>query len=110
PTVTYTSNLTPVAPDTGNPTATVLFKEGATSLRTTTLSGGPTTYTNNTLSVGSHSITVVYTGDTNFNTNTSSALAQTVNKADSSTAVTSSASPGVFGQGIRFTATVSAVA
>src|SRR5207248_5800860 len=38
------------------------------------------------------------------------ALAQTVNQASTTTAVTSSANPSVFGQPVTFTATVSAVA
>jgi hypothetical protein len=39
------------------------------------------TYSTSTLSVGSHSITAVYGGDTNFAGSTSSTLTQTVNAA-----------------------------
>src|SRR5207249_2401981 len=62
------------------------------------------------LSVGTHSITAVYGGDTNFITSTSSAVSQVVNQASTTTAVTSSANPSVFGQSVTFTATVTATA
>ena len=55
---------------------------------------------------GSHSITAVYNGDASFNTSTNSPLTQTVNKSPSTTALTSSANPAVFGQPVIFTATV----
>src|SRR5205807_2049161 len=60
--------------------------------------------------IGTHAITVVYGGDTNFGSSTSATLTQTVNSASSATAVTSSVNPTVFGQSVTFTATVSAVA
>src|SRR5439155_7905575 len=74
-----------------------------------TLSGGSVTYTNSTLSVTSHSITAVYNGDPNFNTNTSGVVTQTVNQADTTTLVATSVNPSVFGQSVTFTATVAAV-
>jgi hypothetical protein len=43
-----------------------------------------------TLSVGSHSITAVYSGDTNYLTSTSNTLTQTVNKNSTTTALTTS--------------------
>src|SRR5205085_7625977 len=42
----------------------------------------------------------------NFNTSTSAAVSQVVNKADTSTSLSSSANPSVFGQTVTFTATV----
>src|SRR5207247_3778697 len=80
-------------------------------LGTATLNAsGVATFTTTALGAGSHAITVVFGGDTNFATSTSAALAQTVNQASTTTAVTSSANPSVFGQPVTFTATVSAVA
>src|SRR5205823_1904621 len=72
------------------------------------LNSGTATYTNSTLSVTNHSITVAYLGDLSFNTNISATLTQTVNKATSATAVASSLNPSVFGQPVTFTATVTA--
>src|ERR1043166_1504550 len=108
--VVFTATVTATAPGAGTPTGTVVFKDGITALRTNILSGGSATYTNSTLSVTSHSVTVVYNGDANFNTNTSSTLAQTVNAANTTTTITSSTNPAVFGQAITFTATVHPVA
>jgi hypothetical protein len=62
------------------------------------------------LVVNAHSITAEYGGDTNFNGSTSSALSQTVSKASTSTSVSSSLNPSIYGQSITFTATVSVIA
>jgi hypothetical protein len=109
--VTFTATVTAVAPGSGTPTGSVTFKDGSTTLGTGTLDAtGKATFTTSSLSVATHSITVEYAGDTNFKTSTSSALSQVVNQADTSTAVTSSANPSVYGQAVTFTATVTAVA
>src|SRR5207249_2021807 len=76
--VVFTATVAATSPGAGTPSGTVVFKDGATALSTNTLSGGSVTYTNSTLSVTSHSMTIVYNGDGNFNTNTSSVLTQTV--------------------------------
>src|SRR4029077_18513294 len=47
-------------------------------------------------------------GDASFLTSTSSDLSQVVNQASTSTAVTTSLTPSVFGQSVTFTATVTA--
>ena len=86
------------SPGTGTPTGTVTFKDGSTTLGTGTLSGGTATFSTSQLAVGPNSITAVYGGDTNFTTSTSSALTQTVNQDGTTTTVTSSANPSVFGQ------------
>src|ERR1035438_9524746 len=56
----------------------------------------PPTRLSSDRSVGSHSITVVYAGDTDFTTSTSSALTQTVNQDATTSAVVSSANASVF--------------
>ncbi len=64
-----------------------------------------------TLPVGNTTVTAVYNGDAGFNPSTGTlAGGQTVGKASSSTVVSSSANPSVFGQSVTFTATVAAVA
>ncbi|WP_030356030.1 Ig-like domain-containing protein, partial [Streptomyces scopuliridis] len=80
-----------------------------TLLGTATLTGGVTTFTTSTLSVGSHSLTAVYNGNVNFAGSTSPIDPQTVNKAATSTALTSAPDPSVFGQPKTLTATVTAV-
>ena len=67
------------------------------------------TLTTSSLSTGAHSITVQYNGDGNFNGSTSSAITQTVDKASTSTLLTSGLNPSTFGQSVTFTATVSVV-
>jgi hypothetical protein len=106
--VTFTAN---VASDISTkPTGEVIFKDGVTSLGTRTLDpSGQATLSTSSLTAGSHSITVEYQGDANFNTGASSALTQQVDKTDTTTALTSSSSPSTYGQSVDFTATVSAV-
>src|SRR5208282_3639322 len=67
-----------------------------------------TTFSTSALAVGSHSITVVYSGDTDFTTSTSAAVTQVVNEDATTSVVASSANPSVFGQLVTFTATVTA--
>jgi hypothetical protein len=101
-----------VAPGAGTPTGTVTFFDGGSSIGTGTLSGGVASFTTSGLVVGSHAITASYGGDGDFNGSSGSLSGnpQQVNKADTSTAVTSSVNPSVFGQSVRFTATVGSVA
>jgi hypothetical protein len=107
--VTFAATVTASSPGSGTPTVTVTFKDGATTLGTGTLSSGHTQFTISTLSVGNHSITAVYNGDPNFSISTSTALTQVVNKASTTTRLTSSVNPTVDGQPVTFTATVAAV-
>lgn len=68
--VTFTANVTAVAPGAGTPTGTVSFYDtfgGPRVLRATqTLTGGQATFTTSALLAGNHSIDVVYNGDSNF--------------------------------------------
>jgi hypothetical protein len=65
------------------------------------------TCTTGALGAGAHAITATYSGDANYQANTSSALAQQVGKASTQTTLASSANPSVYGQTVTFTATVS---
>jgi len=79
--VTFTVTVNAVAPGSGTPTGTVTFKDGATTLGVASLNGiGQATSTTTSLSVGSHNITAIYGGDTNFTGSTSSTYTQTVNE------------------------------
>ena len=109
--VTFTATVSVVAPGAGTPTGTVTFKDGATTLGTGTLNGsGQATFMTAALSVATHSITASYATDGNFASSTSSSLSQVVNPASTTTGLTSSDNPSVFGQSVTFTATVSVVA
>src|SRR5205085_1029097 len=64
-------------------TGNVTFFDGGNSLGSAALNqNGQATFNTSTLSVGSHSITASYEGDSTSATSTSSALAQVVGKAD----------------------------
>jgi hypothetical protein len=77
-TVTFTAMVTGSGGST--PTGNVTFKDGATVLGTNALNASAVaTLSVATLTVGSHSITAIYSGDTNFAASTSSFLTQTVN-------------------------------
>ncbi len=86
-----------------------LNKDGSATLETGTLdSAGKATFTTTSaLAVGLHSsITAVYGSDASFNGSTSPAVTETVNKANTKTALIASPSSSVFGQSVTFTATV----
>ncbi len=103
----YGQSVTLTATVTGqSPGGTITFMNGATPLGTGTLNAGVATFSTSTLSVGSHSLTAIYGGDANNASSTSPALAQVVNQATTTTALTSSANPSTFGAGITLTATV----
>ncbi len=107
--VSFTGIVTPGSPGVGTPTGSVTFKEGSIVLATGTLNASAiATFSTSSLGVGKHSITAVYNGDGKFNVSTATALAQTVNQASTSTRLTSSLNPLVYGQVVTFTATVTA--
>lgn len=81
--VTFTATVAPVAPGAGTPSGTVQFKDGGVNLGSpVALTTGTTQFTTSTLTVGSHAITAVYSGDTNFNISTSTTLTQSINGLD----------------------------
>jgi len=60
------------------------------------------------LDVGNHSIDANYTGDTIYSAAASNTLSHDVNPADTTTTISSSSSPSVFGQNVVFTVHVAA--
>ncbi len=107
--ITFTATVSAVAPASDTPTGTVTFTDGSTTLGTVDLdSAGKAEWTTSTpLTVASHDITATYNGDSDFATS-SATLTQTVNQNGTTTTLTSSANPSVYGQSVTFTATVSA--
>ena len=103
-TATVTSSSTPVT------SGTVTFTDtttGATLASGVALNGsGQASVTLSTLAVGGHTIEAAYNGTTNYQAS-SNTDSFTVNKANTSTGVTSSLNPSIYGQSATFTATVS---
>jgi hypothetical protein len=69
--VFLTATVAPVAPGSGVPTGTVTVKEGNTVVGTGTLDAGQLFLTVQTLTPGTHHLTVTYSGDGNFQASTS---------------------------------------
>ena len=84
--VTFTATVSVNSPGAGTPTGTVMFEDGGVALpsgtvKLTTVGGQQeATYTTSALSVATHSITAVYSGDTN-DLGSTGTLTQTVNQA-----------------------------
>jgi len=78
--VTFTATVKPSG--SGTPTGTVTFKDGGTTIGTGTLGGvggaQQATFTTSALTPGSHTITAVYNGDSNFAGSTSAPLIEQV--------------------------------
>jgi uncharacterized protein YjbI with pentapeptide repeats len=112
--VTFTATIAVTSPGAGHPGGTVEFKDGSSDISgcsaqpvsTTTQTA---TCTTSALSVASHSITAVYSGDSNFNGSSAAAQTQTVNKAATSLRLLPG-SPVTQGQPVTFTAAVAATA
>jgi hypothetical protein len=80
--VTFTAYVTVTPPGSGTPTGNVTFYDGSTAMGTVALDGtGHAAYATAALTIGSHSITASYSGDTNFLGSTSPVLTQQVNGA-----------------------------
>ena len=108
-TCTFKIHIGVQSPGTGNPTGNVTFYDGPKSIGTGSWSGD-TAVLNCLLSAGSHSITAKYSGDNNFDGSTSAAVNQTVDKAGTTTILTSSAKSIKSGSQVTFTAKVSVTA
>jgi hypothetical protein len=66
-TITLTANVSLLAPATGTPTGTVTFRDGSTVLGTAPVDGsGVAVLTTSLTTVGGHTISATYNGDTNF--------------------------------------------
>lgn len=89
------------------PSGSVTYYDGAVSLGSASLNGsGVASLQASSLTIGTHSITASYGGDSNFSASSSSSLAQVVNQATSATVVSSSVNPSVFGQSLTLSASV----
>lgn len=105
--ITLTATVTPSSGG-GSPSGTVMFNDGSSVLGTEPLTNGQATVATSSLSVGPHSITAAYSGDSTFQAS-NGALTQTVNPASTTTTVTSSANPSILNSSFTVTANVAVV-
>lgn len=87
------------------PTGTITFQDGSTLIGSSQLSGGSASIVTTTLAVGSHTITAIYDGDSNY-TVTSSSMSQIVSKAVAAINLSSSHDPSMYGSAVTFSATL----
>lgn len=91
------------------PTGQVTFMDGASTIpgSPVTLNGsGVATLSPSFASAGTHSLTAVYAGDTNYTGNTSNTVSEVVRLAPTTTTVSSGTNPGTQAVPVTFTATV----
>ena len=113
---TLTATVAAQAPGYGLPTGTVTFFDGASSLGTGTLASSQAPSTSGCtatltltggLTAGTHSLTAVYGGDTNFYASTSPVVTDNIEAQATSTALATSLNPVLVNQSVTYTATVS---
>jgi hypothetical protein len=104
--VTFRATLTPSS-STFTPSGTVTFFDGSTSLGSGPLAAGIAVFNISTLITGSHTITAVYNGDTNFPASTSNPVIQIVGDQSLTTLAANPTTAAPFSP-IQFTASVTA--
>jgi hypothetical protein len=87
------------------PTGSILFKTASGTLGSATLSGGSAQLITSGLTIGKHTVTAVYSGDSSYDTSQTS-IVITVVAATTTTSMSSSANPSAAGQSVTFTAQV----
>ena len=88
----------------------VTFLDGSTSIGTGTVSSGTATLSISTLTAGTHSVSISYSGDSNYSSGTSSAISQVVNKATLSATVSGVPNPSTYLQTVTISFQSTAVA
>jgi hypothetical protein len=84
----------------------VTFFDGATTIGTGETASGSASISTALLSVATHPISAVYSGDSKFEPSGSAALQQVVTKQQTSTTLISNPDPSGYGQAVTFTITV----
>jgi hypothetical protein len=102
--VTFTATVS--SNTAGTITGTVNFKQAQTVLFTATLVNGQASYTTSTLPQGTTNVTAAYSGDAQYIASATTALAQVVNQAATSTTLVSSPNPSTGGQLVTLTASI----
>ena len=111
--VTFTATVAATDPiGSGIPTGTVQFSIDSVAVGSPVLldAAGKATFTTSALAIGTHTVSADYAGQNYFLASSSAPINHTVTKRlGTSTRVTSSLNPSVFGDAVTFTATVSLV-
>jgi hypothetical protein len=103
--VTFTAQIHHTGP--GTPTSTVEFLDSGVLIGSASVdSNGQALFTTTDLAVGSHFVVAYYQGDNNFAPSNSLGVHVIINKAHTSTTLTSSQSPSRYGEKLTFTAAV----
>ena len=126
PVVNFTSSSNPIAantpltfaitltsPTSGTPTGTVTFKDGGVTLTNgvVTLVNGVASLTTSSLSSGTHSITAIYSTDTNFALPAAvPTISQVISTGNTSILLTASTTTPAIGTTVTYSATVTAPA
>jgi len=100
--VTFTATVSPSVPA----GETVTFFDSGTQIGTGTTASSKATFVTAALTVGTHSITASYSGDSTYGGSTSTTLAQQVVICHPTTVLASSLNPSVYGSAVTFTATI----
>jgi len=113
--VTFTVTVSVVPPGAGTPTGNVIFYNGSKRLGSGPVSGsGVATFSTATLANGTHSIAATYNGSSSFNGSSSNTVNEMVgvgqSGAPTTTTLSSSLNPSIYGQAVTFTAMVSSTA
>lgn len=108
--VSFTVTVSPSSPSSLTPSGSVTINDGSTTLGTVALTSGAAIFNTSTLALGSHSITASYSGDSNFAASASTPLTQFVNQGTTTASVSASPNPGIVGQPVTLTATITPVA
>jgi len=87
----------------GTPTGTITIYNGKTALRTEALVDGTDQTSMSNMPLGKASISVAYSGDSNYSPSVSSTVSVTVNKAPTMPEISSSINPSKKGQPVTFT-------
>jgi len=108
--VHFTATVSVVAPGTGQPDGNVTFQADGAAIGTAPVLNGLATLAVANLSVGSHSITATFPGNGNFFSSVSAAITCEAARGETKTELATDHQSSAYGQVVRFTATVSAVA
>ena len=88
-------------------TGTVQFVDNGIMIGSSTVSGGQATFQTGSLALGAHPITAVYEGDDDFvGSSSTNTVTVAIDRASTSTDLTSSDDPALVGQTVEYTATV----
>ena len=99
---TFTGNL---ASPGVTPTGTLTLRDGATVIASQPATSG-FSFSTSSLALGTHTLSVAYSGDIDNSSVVSSSITVTIQQAPTATALSSSANPGTFGQPVTLTASV----